>query len=474
LENINIKEIDMIKVIILFGVLLINTSLWGKGAKPPSVFHPSEILKLCKRKVLTRNHWVLRTQAPNLDQGLDGTCYAHAAATALDIYRDLNIKNNTMVSVIDLKLKHKISGKKSPSSWKAMKMTKRIGQTNPIWLAYNYSNPAFRSMPKGTKKDFDGGTSEPILSDLIKGKYGSCKENVIADALKPFTLREQLNMTEFYAFTTLIMKDPYRMVYMRRLLSKPKPKPKHREIIKRLFTKRQQKKLRHLFENIDYKKLLDVIKNYKDSEYNKFFGKVFADCKKSVNQYSELKGLKRKKVCDLHRSGRKELAGDVLKHYSNMRRFNKKLSFNSVIGSIASALNRNSPVVYGYNANILNNDKEIRTLKDLLVRKKGPQDIFEQTRFQQARYDTRWMSSGHASVIAGKRVRGKSCEFLIQNSWGNYCKYTNTWECQKDRNGREMGVWISAEEVARWGRHFAYIESKKNSCVGDFVKYRKR
>ena len=56
-----------------------------------------------------------------------------------------------------------------------------------------------------------------------------------------------------------------------------------------------------------------------------------------------------------------------------------------------------------------------------------------------------YSKSTHSSVLVGNRVRDGKCQLLLHNSWGNYCGYE--WECQKDRHGQEMGVWVDADQL---------------------------
>ena len=47
------------------------------------------------------------------------------------------------------------------------------------------------------------------------------------------------------------------------------------------------------------------------------------------------------------------------------------------------------------------------------------------------RYNDRGKSCGsHASILVGSRLKGKSCQYLLRNTWGaGYSSWTNNWSC---------------------------------------------
>ena len=103
-------------------------------------------------------------------------------------------------------------------------------------------------------------------------------------------------------------------------------------------------------------------------------------------------------------------------------------------------LNENNPVGFGYN----------------------PQILTHAYTLEKEEYE-KYQAGFHASVITGKRVRNNSCQFLVQNSFGNYCK-NYFWECQKDSRGYEIGVWVDAVDLITYSRDIFYIKDKGHKC----------
>jgi len=405
------------EIIVLIGIIF-HFNLWAKGAKlrHPDP-HPPEVLQQCKKRVnLARNHWVVRTNAPNLDQGLTGTCFAHSASTMMDIYRDLYVKNNTLVTVMDFKNEHKFSIKKTPLSFKSMKMVKRIGQSNPIWYAYLY----YKYINAKDTTNFDGGE---IMNTLKAGNLsGLCREDVMLNALKPFSIKQRLNVTDFYFITSHLMGRSKEL--KRELESREKNGWKS---WKNIFPSNVLEKVPHFIENVNFRALFTALKPfmYPRTDYLGFFEKVFKKCQERKSKYQEIASISRAmKVCGRrpYRSSRTPWLID----FTNL---------------IISILDKKLPVGFAYDPRVLTKDG---------------------LRYKNTDYK---MRDAHASTIIGKRVRNNRCEFLVQNSWGNYCsKYI--WECQKDKYGNDIGVWVNAYDLVQWTGEIAYFDiSDKRNCM---------
>jgi len=70
-----------------------------------------------------------------------------------------------------------------------------------------------------------------------------------------------------------------------------------------------------------------------------------------------------------------------------------------------------------------------------------------------------WYDGDHQGVLIGKRVRDGKCQFLLKNTWGNYCKYA--WECQKSPIGGEIGPWINADSLQAALKHLYFFDMSK-------------
>ena len=64
----------------------------------------------------------------------------------------------------------------------------------------------------------------------------------------------------------------------------------------------------------------------------------------------------------------------------------------------------------------------------------------------------------HASLVVGKRARGGKCQFLVRNTWGNSCRYK--WECERNKKGKEEGIWIDAEALINNIYELQYFKPK--------------
>ena len=219
--------------------------------------------------------------------------------------------------------------------------------------------------------------------------------------LKPFAKKknEKFSVESFYVLAEWIINHPDKT---KEIFAKKKNWTERlEEIIKEI---KVDKKIVKELLNADLKK----IDGLKPKNLVVLFEKVFVSCKKhrqpQTNQY---------KVCE-----------------------NLDLSIFAKADLVLKLLEKKEPVAISYNANLLYD----RKLKSSSLNE----------------------TQNHSSIIVGKRVRNKHCEFLIKNSWGDYCDYD--WECQKDQNGKEIGVWVNSFDLMLHTPSFFYLEDRRISC----------
>jgi len=285
-----------------------------------------------------------------------------------------------------------------------MKITDKIALPNGI-----YAGLLARVYQQESKKKYDKSTlDQGSISINISGirKYGMCKDTVIKRSLEKFAKKKHINLNAFYEFT-----KSYILPYNERLprekfwwkltfwKSKEKRMTEGRSRAKERATREAAKKMsnyndRHgLVDQMDIIKIREVMEPYVDNhDYVGFFKEVFSDCFKKENIY-----LKSKKLPPLY--------------------WIKNTNYQRTTKRIVGLLDRKNPTWLGmsYDAGILRNKNH------------------------------KYKKSTHVSLIVGKRVREGKCQFLVRNSWGNYCKYD--WECKKDRSGREQGLWMDADRL---------------------------
>jgi hypothetical protein len=287
-----------------------------------------------------------------------------------------------------------------------MRITQKIALPNGV-----YTGLLSRMYQQENKKKFNKTTLDlGNTSNAINGirKYGMCKDNVIQSSIEKFAKKKDINLNAFYEFT-----KAYILPYNERLprekfwwkltfwKSKEKRMTEGRAKAKERATKEAAKKMSSykdrlgMVDQMDIEKIREAMEPYIDNhDYVGFFKEVFSDCLKKENIY-----LKSQKLPPLYW----------------IKNNNKKRTAKRIV----ELLDRKNPTWLGmsYDAGILRN--------------------------QNHRYE----KSTHVSLIVGKRVRENRCQFLVRNSWGNYCRYDKAWECKKDRSGRETGLWMDAEKL---------------------------
>jgi len=317
----------------------------------------------------------MHREVPNLDQGPVGICYAHAAATLMDIYRDIHVP----------------------------KFSKRIGLSNPQYTALLYKMD-HRGGYQGKTNTLDGGFAQKAIDSVRK--YGMCRFDVIDRAMKNFSGENQISTRDWYAFSEWFIEfyDKRAQRELQRAMNKSKAL---KEIFSR-YTKR--KRIENFYKYADFAKIYESMKPYLlTGDYKDYAKDVFGQCFKKENIYLTSKKLPK-----------------VIKH-SGLTGKAKR---------VIQQLDQKNPVGITYGADIL----------------RGGTKWYHDIKYF-------FMGRNHQSVIVGKRVRRGKCEFLLKNSWGNYCKYS--WKCQKDPKGRELGIWINADTLMTSSSDIFYFDLKK-------------
>ncbi len=429
--------------------LLFQTSISLAGGSkvggPRYQYDPSssEELQNCKQKTnLARKQWVVRLDVPVLNQGPVRMCGSYAVSSYLDIWRAWKIPKPTQIIGLD-----KPDAKGTPTLG-GLKMTKRIGLSDPHWIGYlaKLSEKAQRGKEPINLED---GSGELALDVIARGLEGVCREDVMRKSLEPYTVEgRSYTVQEFYVFSAWMFGDTLDDSYKAKLTRSgvavsrscrktrqginqkacDKNKDEFNTIMKDLYANKQPKSKRganallNFINNADLPKIWQAMRPYiKDKNKKSFlpyFSKVFYKCQIPGNKYRELSPevMKDYKVCSV--------------------RNDQSLDFFKII---TNKLKNNEPTVLNYYSRFLTAKNYRQVVKD-------KRDI-------------------HQSVIIGKRVRQKSCQFLIQNSWGNYCKYS--WECQKDEKGNEIGIWVPYSQLRHVTESIFYLEKENIPCPGE-------
>jgi len=287
-----------------------------------------------------------------------------------------------------------------------LRITQNIALPNGIYAGLLERAYKQESTNKYDKSTLDQGSISSTISGIRK--YGMCKTDVIQRSIKKFAKKKDINLNAFYEFT-----KSYILPYNERLpkekfwwkltfwKSKETRMTEGRAKAKKKATEKAAKKMSSyrdrfgMVDQMDIEKIRDVMEPYIDNhDYVGFFKDVFSDCFKKENIY-----LKSQKLPPLF----------MIKNKNHKKTTQR----------IVELLDRKKPTWLGmsYDHHILRNQYH------------------------------KFNESTHVSLIVGKRVRNNRCQFLVRNSWGNFCKYDSAWECKKDPGGREVGLWMDAEKL---------------------------
>lgn len=247
------------------------------------------------------------------------------------------------------------------------------------------------------------------LYNVIGGikKYGMCQDVVIQESLHKFSKKHQIDPLSFIQVTSFLMDNMnQKFGDSRGWFWNARYRDDAKKKAVQLFDQSQYRD-----NKININKILDLMWPYIQSgNYVSFLKDVFQDCFKKENTY---------------------LISSKIPYPKWVAKGNDPKSFldlkNSALQLLNRPKNKNTPLGITYCLNLLTKRNYV-----------GLNDNNEKMNH----------CSPHVSLIVGKRVRNFYCEFLVRNTWGNYCdKYD--WECLKDEKGNELGVWIDANMLMR-------------------------
>jgi len=281
-----------------------------------------------------------------------------------------------------------------------LKITKNIALSNPQYAALLFK----MEYEKGERSTLDAGGGANTLKAIKK--YGMCRDDVIQLAMDEFSMNNKISTRDWYAVTQWFLEF-YSLKIQREIDKAPDKAKKLKEIFSR-YTDRDDVKI--IYEHGDFNKIYEGLKPYLlKRDYKGYAKNVFRECFKKENIY----------LGTLH-------LPDVYSE-PNPQKF---------IPTIISNLDRKNPVGISYAHQIL----------------KEGSGLFKKIKYF-------WYDSDHQGVLIGKRVRAEKCQFLLKNTWGNYCKYA--WECQKSPNGGEVGAWIDADYLLPSLRTLYFFDMSK-------------
>lgn len=281
-----------------------------------------------------------------------------------------------------------------------LKITKNIALSNPQFAALLFK----MEYAKDERSTLDAGGGFKTLKAIKK--YGMCRDDVIQRAMDVYSRSNKISTRDWYAVTEWFLEF-YNLKIQKEIDKAEDKAEKLKEIFSR-YTDRDDVKL--IYENGDFNKIYEGLKPYLlKRDYKGYAQNVFRECFKKENIY----------------------LGTL-----NLPNINQETNPFKFIPSIISNLDRKNPVGISYAHQILKEGGG--TLKKIKYL---------------------WSDGDHQGVLIGKRVRDKKCQFLLKNTWGNFCKYA--WECQKSPNGGEIGAWIDADSLAPALKHLYFFDMSK-------------
>ena len=284
-----------------------------------------------------------------------------------------------------------------------LKISKGIALSNPQYAALLYKMDHGGGY-LGKTNTLDGGYAQHTINSVRK--YGMCRFDVIDKAMLKFSKENHISTRDWYAFTEWFLEF-YDKKAQRELQRAPNKSKALKEIFSR-YTKR--KRIEDFYNYADFTAVYNSMKPYLLSgSYKDYAKEVFGQCFKKENIYLTSKKLPK-----------------VITHSG----------LGGKAKRVIHQLDQKNPVGITYGADIL----------------RGGTKWYHDIKYF-------FMGTNHQSVIVGKRVRNKKCQFLLKNSWGNYCKYS--WECQKGPKGIELGIWIDADSLMTAARDIFYFDLKK-------------
>jgi uncharacterized protein YktA (UPF0223 family) len=273
--------------------------------------------------------------------------------------------------------------------------------SDPIWAAMLYY-----AAYQNEAKSFDGGLGEVAINQVRR--YGMCRADIIEKAMSEYSIANNITTRDWYVITEWFLEFYNKKIEKEIELASDKAK-KLKEIFSRYHSR---KRIAHVFENGNFLKIYKSMKPFlKSKNFMAYMKTVFKDCFTPTGVYLTSKRLPPIKS----NYGKRYLEIDVVRE-----------------------LNKNNPVLLTYKGSVLTSPSNFLTRSV---------HFFQRT--------------NHQSVIIGKRVRGGKCQFLLKNTWGNYCRYNKDWNCYKDMLGREIGIWINANDLMKASDGIHYFDLSK-------------
>jgi hypothetical protein len=282
------------------------------------------------------------------------------------------------------------------------KLFKKLALSSP-----QYGALLTRLVDGNDRSDFNGGDGRNTIEAIRK--YGMCRFDVIDSIMRKYSKSHNITAKNWYIITQWFLE--FYDGSIKRELEASYNKAK---TLKNIFGRfKNRNDIKEIYKNGDFLKIYSSIKPYlKKQDYKGFMKNVFYQCFREKNIYSFSKRLPKIISKGLYFPA----VGKALK--------------------IIAELDKKNPVAITYKAEFLKQkNKRLTRIKNYF---KAP---------------------NHQSLLAGKRVRDGKCQFLLKNSWGNYCGYR--WECQKDKNGKEIGVWVGANALMMATSNIYYFDIKK-------------
>ena len=260
-----------------------------------------------------------------------------------------------------------------------LRITKEIALTDPLYYALIWGLLKTDNDIKLWSRDF-----EVRLYKGIK-KYGVCRSEIINKSITDFAKKNELLPNSVRLFLEVFFD-----FYKGKKEKLAKVEDKYKEF--KNFFKRRGTRFRKLYNSETelkklYESVIDIV--MKGDMGKNVFENIFSGCTDKRSIYLHTKKLPPFSI-------------------------NKSQDYREKRKVVLEQLQKKNIVGIGYNSDQVEYKKPMPYAK-----------------------------STHASVLVGNRVRDGKCQFLLHNSWGNYCGYE--WECQKDRHGQEMGVWVDAD-----------------------------
>lgn len=289
--------------------------------------------------------------------------------------------------------------------WKQTHGQPSSENTSPIFAAFISKQKNWENA-----NELSGGITSITIETLKE--YGSCRKNIVDNAIKRFSNKNSVNPATFLSFIEKIFKDYRTRSALSEELSDSKmmSRKKIENDYSRSFHKAQcAYESKGLLDNVNIQKLYSKIEDYAvKADFIGLMEDIFGECKKG--------NMKKIDVPDV---------------------INMKIESNELeksVEKIDKLLSKNNPQPIGINycSQVLL-DKNYQKSNDNLE------------------------CEHHASTIVGRRMKNGKCQILIRNSWGSSCNYD--WECKTSSENLAEGIWINADTLLKNTTSIDYFDN---------------